>query len=65
MTGDLGSGKTIDLFFRERGGSYASGSRLYMLEDRSVEQKRKIVAGITQAMVEGAGTEAKEVHAGW
>jgi 4-oxalocrotonate tautomerase len=35
---------------------------VYMFEGRSSEQKRKIVAGITQAMVEGAGTEAKEVH---
>jgi len=33
-----------------------------MFEGRTVEQKRKIVAGITQAMVEGAGTDAKEVH---
>ncbi len=28
---------------------------VYMFEERTVEQKRKIVAGITQAMVEGAG----------
>ena len=35
---------------------------VYMFEGRSAEQKRRIVAGITQAMVEGAGTEAKEVH---
>lgn len=36
--------------------------QVYMFEGRTVEQKRKIVAGITQAMVEGAGTEAKEIH---
>ena len=35
---------------------------VYMFEGRTVEQKRKIVAGITQAIDEGAGTEAKEVH---
>lgn len=35
---------------------------VYMFEGRTVEQKRKIVAGITRAMVEGAGTDAKEVH---
>jgi len=35
---------------------------VYMFEGRTVEQKRKIVAGITQAMIEGAGTDAKEVH---
>lgn len=35
---------------------------VYMFEGRSAEQKRKIVAGITHAMVEGAGTDAKEVH---
>ena len=35
---------------------------VYMFEGRSAEQKRRIVAGITRAMVEGAGTEAKEVH---
>ena len=35
---------------------------VYMFEGRTVEQKRKIVSGITQAMVEGAGTDAKEVH---
>lgn len=35
---------------------------VYMFEGRTLEQKRKIVAGITQAMVEGAGTEAKEIH---
>ncbi|TAJ75143.1 MAG: hypothetical protein EPO42_14275 [Gallionellaceae bacterium] len=37
---------------------------VYMFEGWTVEQRRKIVAGITQAMVEGAGTEAKEVHVG-
>jgi 4-oxalocrotonate tautomerase len=36
--------------------------QVYMFEGRTVEQKRKIVAGITQAMVDGAGTEADEVH---
>lgn len=36
--------------------------QVYMFEGRTVEQKRRIVAGITQAMVEGAGTDAKEVH---
>lgn len=36
-----------------------------MFEGRTVEQGRKIVAGITQAMVERAGTEAKEVHVEW
>ncbi len=35
---------------------------VYMFEGRTAEQRRKIVAGITQAMVDGAGTEAKEVH---
>ncbi len=35
---------------------------VYMFEGRTVEQKRKIATGITQAMVDGAGTEAKEVH---
>ncbi|NIO10828.1 MAG: 4-oxalocrotonate tautomerase [Deltaproteobacteria bacterium] len=35
---------------------------VYMFEGRTVEQRRKIVAGITQAMVDGAGTDAKEVH---
>lgn len=35
---------------------------VYMFEGRTVEQKKKIVAGITQAMVEGAGTDAIEVH---
>lgn len=35
---------------------------VYMFEGRTVEQKRKIVAGITRAMVDGAETEAKEVH---
>lgn len=35
---------------------------VYTFEGKTVEQKRNIVAGITQAMVEGAGTEAKEVH---
>jgi len=34
---------------------------VYMFEGRTAEQ-RKIVAGITQAMVDGAGTDAKEVH---
>ncbi len=32
-----------------------------MFEGRTAEQRRKIVAGITQAMVDGAGTDAKEV----
>lgn len=36
--------------------------QVYMFEGRTPEQKRKIVAGITQVMVEGAGTDAKEVH---
>jgi 4-oxalocrotonate tautomerase len=35
---------------------------VYMFEGRTAEQRRKIVAGITQAMVDGAGTDAKEVH---
>lgn len=35
---------------------------VYMFEGRTLEQRRKIVAGITQAMVDGAQTEAKEVH---
>ncbi len=35
---------------------------VYMFEGRTTEQRRKIVAGITQAMVDGAGTDAKEVH---
>ena len=35
---------------------------VYVFERKTLEQKRKIVAGITQAMVEGAGTDAKEVH---
>ncbi len=35
---------------------------VYMFEGRTAEQKRKIIAGITQAMVDGAGTDPKEVH---
>ena len=35
---------------------------VYTFEGKTNAQKRKIVAGITQAMVDGAGTEAKEVH---
>jgi 4-oxalocrotonate tautomerase family enzyme len=35
---------------------------VYTFEGKTNTQKRKIVAGITQAMVDGAGTEAKEVH---
>ncbi len=35
---------------------------VYTFEGKTVEQKKKIVAGITQAMVDGAGTEAKKVH---
>ncbi len=35
---------------------------VYMFEGRTAEQRRKIVAGITQAMVDGAGTDPKEVH---
>ena len=35
---------------------------VYMFEGQTAEQRRKIVAGITQAMVDGAGTDAKEVH---
>ena len=35
---------------------------VYMFEGRSARQRRKLVAGITQAMVDGAGTDAKEVH---
>ena len=35
---------------------------VYTFEGKTTEQKRKIVSGITHAMVDGAGTEAKEVH---
>ena len=35
---------------------------VYMFEGRTVEKKREVVARITQAMVDGAGTEAKEVQ---
>jgi 4-oxalocrotonate tautomerase len=35
---------------------------VYTFEGKTKQQKRKIVAGITNAMVDGAGTEAKEVH---
>ncbi len=35
---------------------------VYTFQGKSNAQKRKIVAAMTQAMVDGAGTEAKEVH---
>lgn len=33
-----------------------------MFEGRTTEQRRRVVAVITQAMVDGAGTDAVEVH---
>jgi len=35
---------------------------VYTFKGKTTEQKRKIAAGITQAMVDGAGTEAENVH---
>ena len=45
-----------------RKGGFMPLVQVYMFEGRTAEQKKKIVAGITQAMVDGAGTGAEEVH---
>lgn len=55
---------SIDLFSESKEAAIPV-VHVYMFEGRTAEQKRKIVAGITQAMVDGAGTEAKVVHVEW